>query len=95
MSELNEKKEMTKEEFAANEIKAFCEHVMHPDSDLHKDAEWWIKERLQANGTTTGEKQCNLPVVVCSCCGKNAPEICGSCVSDIAQETGDAAYNSR
>lgn len=33
--------------------------------------------------------------VVCSCCGKNAPEICGSCVSDIAQQTGDAAYNSR
>ncbi len=31
----------------------------------------------------------------CSCCGKNAPEICGSCVSDIAQETGDAAYHSR
>jgi hypothetical protein len=35
-----------KKEFAANQIKAFCEHVMHPDSDLHKDAEWWIKEYL-------------------------------------------------
>lgn len=31
----------------------------------------------------------------CSSCGKNTPEICGSCVSDIAQATGDQAYNSR
>jgi len=38
---------------------------------------------------------CNLPVVVCSCCGKNTPEICGSCVSDIAQETGEQAINCR
>ncbi len=50
MSDLNENTEMTKEEFAANEIRAFCEHVMHLESDLHKDAEWWINERLQANG---------------------------------------------
>ena len=45
----DKKKELTKEQFAANEIKAFCEYVMHPDSDLHKDADEWIKERLQAN----------------------------------------------
>ena len=37
----------------------------------------------------------DIPVVVCRCCGNNTPEICSSCVSDIAQETGDAAYNSR
>ena len=49
MNDLNKQTEITKEEFAANEIKAFCEYVMHPESDLHKDAEWWIKERLQAN----------------------------------------------
>lgn len=49
------KKEIAKEEFAANEIKAFCEHVMHPDSDLHKYAEAWIKERLQANGVNASD----------------------------------------
>ena len=25
-------------------IKSFCEYVMHPESDLHKDADDWIKE---------------------------------------------------
>lgn len=40
---------MTKEEFAAKEITLFCEHVMHPSSDLHEDAKEWIKERLQPN----------------------------------------------
>lgn len=55
MSDLNEKKEITKEEFAANEIKAFCAYVMHPDSDLHKNADDWIKERLQANGANASD----------------------------------------
>ena len=32
---------------AAKEIKAFCECVMHPESDLHKDADEWIRERLK------------------------------------------------
>jgi hypothetical protein len=27
-------------------LKEFCEHVMHPDSDLHKDADDWIKNNL-------------------------------------------------
>ena len=31
----------------------------------------------------------------CSSCGKGTPELCGSCVSDIAQATGEQAYNSR
>lgn len=31
----------------------------------------------------------------CSCCGSNAPELCGSCVSDIAQETGNQAISSK
>jgi len=56
MSDLNKQTEITKEEFAANEIKAFCEYVMHPESDLHKDAEWWIKERLQANDVNINHK---------------------------------------
>ena len=40
-------------------------------------------------------KELSLFSVTCSCCGKNRPEICGSCVSDIAQETGSAALESR
>ncbi len=32
---------------AAKEIKAFCEYVMHPESDLHKYADEWISERLK------------------------------------------------
>lgn len=64
MSDLNEKKEITKEEFAANEIKAFCAYVMHPESDLHKDAEDWIKERLQTNGAEKSDSNCNIPLVV-------------------------------
>ena len=34
-------------EKAASEIKAFCAYVMHEDSDLHKDADEWIKDRLK------------------------------------------------
>jgi len=30
----------------------------------------------------------------CGACGKNEPEICGSCVSDIAQATGEQAQQS-
>jgi len=77
MSDLNEKKETTKEEFAANEIREFCKYVMHPESDLHKDAEDWIKERLQANGVI---------VSVCPKCKKrnwvmtpNGTFVCMSC----------------
>jgi hypothetical protein len=64
MSDLNEKNEMTKEEFAANEIRAFCAYVMHPDSDLHKDADDWIKERLQANGADSKPANCAIFDVV-------------------------------
>ncbi|QQV91475.1 hypothetical protein M1M25_gp042 [Tenacibaculum phage Gundel_1] len=32
--------------------------------------------------------------IKCSSCGKGTPELCGSCVSDIAQETGEQAINS-
>lgn len=63
-----------------------------------KHLEMEINRMNQANETTqpTGENgNDGSQDVVCSCCGKNTPEICGSCVSDIAQETGDAAYNNR
>jgi hypothetical protein len=33
--------------------------------------------------------------LLCRSCGKRSPDICGGCVSSIAQETGDAARNSR
>ncbi len=32
---------------AAKSIKDFCEYVMHPQSDLHKDADEWIKNNLK------------------------------------------------
>lgn len=34
-------------EKAASEIKAFCEYVMYPQSELHKDAQAWIDSRLK------------------------------------------------
>ena len=34
-------------------------------------------------------------VVNCLSCGKNHAEICGSCVSDMAQATGEQAIQSR
>ena len=34
-------------------------------------------------------------VVNCLSCGKNHAELCGSCVSDIAQATGEQAQQSR
>ena len=37
-----------------------------------------------------------IPVVVnCLSCGKNHAELCGSCVSDIAQGTAEQAISSR
>jgi len=32
---------------AAESLKEFCLHVMHPDSDLHKDADQWINDNLK------------------------------------------------
>ena len=41
-------------------------------------------------------KKLTIPVVInCLSCGKNHAEICGSCVSDIAQATGEQATQSR
>ena len=40
-------------------------------------------------------KQLTIPVVNCLSCRKNPAELCGSCVSDIAQATGEQAQQSR
>tara|TARA_R110002020_G_scaffold7277_2_gene30750 strand:+ start:575 stop:799 length:225 start_codon:yes stop_codon:yes gene_type:complete len=32
---------------ASKSIKDFCKYVMHPESDLHKDADDWIKEHYK------------------------------------------------
>lgn len=32
---------------------------------------------------------------MCDCCGNNMAKVCHKCVSDIAQEAGNAAYNSK
>jgi hypothetical protein len=32
---------------------------------------------------------------ICQCCGKNYASVCNSCLSGIAQETGEQAYQSR
>ena len=56
-------------------------------------------ERLEHYGMNTSTiPQCAIEIeaiLKCGRCGKHQAEICGSCVSDIAQETGDQAYNSR
>ena len=46
-----------------------------------------LEERIEA---------LTIPVVVnCLSCGKNHAELCGSCVSDIAQGTAEQAISSR
>ena len=32
--------------YTAKFLKDFCEYVMHPESDLHKDADEWIRDKL-------------------------------------------------
>ena len=59
-----------------------------------KELEAENKALQQADGINSESKALHIDSIVCSCCGKNTPEICGSCVSDIAQSTGDAAYHS-
>jgi|TARA_R110000764_G_C10768348_1_gene354532 hypothetical protein len=45
---------------------------------------------------STLKKQLSIQRVVnCLSCGKNHAELCGSCVSDIAQATGEQAQQSR
>ena len=58
---------------------------------------------LEVNGYSQGVndaidlvKKLTIPVVInCLSCGKNHAEICGGCVSDIAQATGEQAIQSR
>jgi len=59
-----------------------------PMAENHVEYIYWLENRIVTTEAVIAD-------AVCSCCGKNTPEICGSCVSDIAQETGDAAYHSR
>jgi hypothetical protein len=65
MSELTAEKFFEKEDVFNNDDydNSVVEEWMFSQTDMIKFAEAYFNARMQANDDTTGEKQCNLPVV--------------------------------